>query len=147
MPTPNLEFYDTTGALISNANPISLGLATKGIATPPHAVWLWNNKANASPVDTASVISITVLSSPDDGSFLFNGTELNGNTSMMEARSCRATGTPADAHKAWTKITPTSPLTLGPMPNNSSREIEIRLNVPPDAANHALASLSLKVNY
>jgi hypothetical protein len=137
MPLPIISIYhdDSTqigGTPVDGTNPAEMGLIDKGTISPTVVIHIWNGKNDPS-VGTAVAPKLYSLNGSGDASKLFNGTAANGFKSMLEARSCTAIGTSADQQKAWTPIGPNNLLTMGNMPPNSMRGIELRLNIPIDA--------------
>lgn len=146
MPAPVLVLYrDDSVTLLDAAHDLDFGVVDKGTITPVQTVHLWNDKGGVADADTAVAPHFYALNA-EDASILFAGTTLNGNVSMVEARSCAATNTPADQHEEWTPIGPTQILTLGDMPLNSLRTLEVRINVPTDAATLAAVSFTLRAS-
>lgn len=137
MPAPNISIYhdDSTqigGTPVDGTHPVDFGLVDKGTISPTITIHIWNGKNDLS-VGTAIAPKLYSLNGSGDASRIFNGTTLNGFKSMLEARSCTAIGTAADQQKAWTPISPTALLTMGNIPANAMRGIELRLNIPIDA--------------
>lgn len=146
MPPVITIWEDDSVTPIDSGNPLALGMADKGTITPTVTFHIWNGKGDPS-VDTAVAPKLYVTNGSGDASLLFAGTETNEHRSMVEARSCQASGIAGDMQEAWTPISPTSLLTLGDMPGNTMREIEIRLNVPPDAPDVPNVSFTLRTSF
>lgn len=147
---PAFSFYEddsnvTGGTVIDDANPIAFGSLPKGMISPIITVHLWNGKNDLS-VDEAVSPKLFAQSGPGDAASLFAGTLFNGNVSMLEARSCAAFGVAADQQTEWVPIRPTSLLTIGNMPANTMRTIELRVNVPIDAPTLSVVAFSLQVS-
>jgi len=159
MPVPSIDIFENdsdvlgNGTPINDENPIAFGIASRGSVTPPAdeaqtPIHIWNDQTGALGSDTATNVKITVAAADNNNDILlFNGTELNGFQSMLEARSTDALNAPADAQSAWTPISPTDMLDIGDMPSNSRRSIELRANVPIDATSMASTGLILNVNF
>lgn len=131
--TVHLSLYDFSDAIINEANPVDFGQAQKGAKGSVISVWLWNDRDNANSGDAATGIRLRATEGADDAiETVFDGTELNENQSCLEARSCGAKNIGGDHHEEWTKISPSSSLSVGNMPANSARLIELRSNVPID---------------
>lgn len=159
MPAPVIDFLENDsdpfggGTPINSGNPIAFGLVARGAASPPSSdaqnpIHVWNDQTGAVGSDTATNILLTIAAADSNNSTpLLDGTALNGFTSMIEARSTDALGAPADGQNDWTVISPTEPLALGDMPSNSRRSVELRLNVPIDAAFAASKAFVLSVSF
>lgn len=150
MADPVISLYHDDSTMVSGtpldgSNPVDFGAVDKGLISPTITIHVWNGKNDPS-VDMAVAPLLYALNGSGDASVIFNGTTLNGFKSMLEARSCAAIGTTADQHKAWTPISPASLLTMGNIPANAMRTIELRLNVPIDAPAMSLTSWSLRVS-
>lgn len=146
---PIISFYESGstpsgGTQINSGNPIAFGSIQKSEISAVQTIDVWNDK-NGSSADDAVAPKLTAISSPDDVSIIFDGTAINGFVSMLEARSCGAFNVPADQQKDWTPIGPTEFLTIGDIPANAKRSIELRLNVPQDADTLALSNFVLRV--
>lgn len=123
----------SSGTPVNSDNPIEFGDIEAGTATPAVKIDIWNDRGGGNESDTATSVRLLVLASPDAIEEFLLGTDENALQSMIEARSCTAYNTPADAQEAWTPISKTSGLEMGNMPSNSKRGIEIRMKVPSDA--------------
>jgi hypothetical protein len=151
MAAPSFSFYQagstpSSGTPITLASQINFGLVEKGVISAVITIDIWNDRGGLAGSDIAVAPKLHALSVPDSISVIFAGTVSNGNLSMLEARSCGALNTSADQHQVWTPISLTSFLTMGDMPSNSKRSIELRLNVPYDAADLTpLKTFSLRV--
>jgi hypothetical protein len=150
MPAPAFSFYedDSTvlgGTEINSGNPIDFGQVDKGTISPIITIHIWNGK-NDITLDTAVAPKLYATNGVGDASLIFNGTVFNNNESMLEARSCGSFGVAADQHEDWVPIKPSQLLTMGDMPTNSMRSIELRLNVPIDAPTLVLTPFSLRVS-
>lgn len=151
MPAPVFSLYrnDSTvggGTPLDAGHALDFAGADKGRATPLQTVHVWNDKGGGAGSSTAVAPIFFALSGAGDASPIFAGTPGNGAKSMLEARSCLALNVAADAQTEWTPISPTSTLVLGDMPSNSMRTIEVRLNIPVDAADLALIQFTLRVS-
>jgi hypothetical protein len=147
MPDPNMVFYHTDDSLVTAINPITFGsLTEKGNISSTFTVWVWNDRNAVLGSDTAVSPKISSLHGVDDVSIIFDGTIINSYLSMLEARTCGAINVAADLLTTWVPIRPDSFLTLGNMPSNTGREIELRLNVPQDANVLSLASFTLSIS-
>jgi hypothetical protein len=145
MADPYFQMFDSGDTEISSGNPVSFGLAQKGTISPTVTVSMWNDRNGALSADTAAAPIVSAVNGSSSLSIIFTGTTRNGFVSMLEARSCTASNAVADAGCAWVPISPTEFMTLGAMPSNSSRGIELRLNIPSDADSLALTSFTLMV--
>ena len=144
--TPVFSFYKSSnGTLITSGNKVDFGNVQKGTTSPIVSIQLWNDKDGGNNSDTAIAPVFFAVSGTGDMATVFAGTAGNGLKSMLEARSCGASGTPADAQTDWTPISPTSMLTLGNMPKNTMREIQLRVVVPADAGVLSLRDFSFRV--
>lgn len=148
MPSPSPSMYDSSGVVISNSNKINFTEEVyAGSISDIIEVNLWNDKGGSNNSDAIVAPKLFAYSSPDDASVIFNGTVANGNQSMLEARSCGATNTIADADSEWTPISQTEFLQIGDIPSNAARTIEFRMNVPFDSPDISLKNFSLKLIY
>lgn len=159
MPAPDLELFENdsdqlgNGTAITEENPITFGLVPKGIQVDPEddaklPVHLWNDKSGVLSADEATSLKVYCVAVGGDNDIaIFNGTTLNGDVPMLEARSRGALNCDDDAQTAWTPIGPSDFLDLGDMPSNSRRNIELRLNVPIDAPNEASVELRLAFTF
>lgn len=149
MTAPVFSLYKSAdGTLITAGNKVIFGTAgnvQKGATSPIASVQLWNDKGGSNNSDTAIAPLFFAVSGSGDLTAVFAGTAANGLKSMVQARSCGATGVAADAQSAWTPIGPAAMLVLGNMPKNSMREIQLRVVVPPDATDLSLRDFSLRV--
>lgn len=146
MADPNLELYDTNEVLISSGNKIAFGQVEKGTKSTTFKTRLYNDKGKALGSDIAVSPLIAAISSPDDISVILNGTPFNGSKSMLEARSCGASGVAADQDADWTPISQTDYLQVGDIPAGAYREIWFRLNVPLDAGDLAASDFTVRIN-
>lgn len=139
MTAPVITFYNegsttTGGTPIGPSNKISFLNIDKGIPSAIFTLDIWNDKGGSLGCDTAVAPRFFAMNGTDIVSPLFAGTAVNNFQSMIEARSCGAYGIAADQQTAWTPISPSSLLVIGNLPSNTKRSIQIRLNVPVDAA-------------
>lgn len=146
----SFSFYEddstvTGGTEINAGNPLALGQVEKGTITPISTIHVWNGK-NSGSAATAIAPKFYATNGPDDASLIFQGTPFNGFQSMLEARSCGSFNVAADQNEEWTPVSPTQLLTLGDMPTNTMREIELRLNVPVDAPTLASIDFSMQIS-
>jgi hypothetical protein len=125
----------TSGTAIGPGNKVSFLNLDKGMISSILTIDIWNDKGGLLGCDTAIGPRFFATNGTDIINPVFAGTITNNFKSMIEARSCGAYGTTADQQSDWTPISPTSLLVMGNMPSNTKRSIEIRLNVPIDAAN------------
>lgn len=147
MPDPNMEMYlDSDGSKVTALNPVQFSLIEKGSVSDTITVWVWNDKDGVLGSDTAVTPNFSALHGSGDASIIFDGTAINSYVSMLEARSCGAQGVAADLITTWTPIAPDQILTLGDIPSNTAREIELRVNVPQDSSVLALVTFSLRVS-
>lgn len=159
MPAPSFDVYENDsdvlggGTLINEENPISFGMVPKGTITVPvdeakTPIHIWNDQSGEQGSDTATNIKITLVAADNNNDHpFFNGTELNNFEPMFEARSTDALNAVADAQSAWTPVSPSAMLSIGDMPSNSRRSIELRLNVPIDAPNAASKEFLVSINF
>jgi hypothetical protein len=119
----------------------------KGAISDIITINIWNDREATMGSGTATAPRLHAVQGDDNPTVIFNGTTANGNVSMLEARSCAAFGVVADAHTEWTPIGPTEFLDMGDIPAQAMREIELRLNIPIDAANLAISDFTLRVQY
>lgn len=150
MADPVISLYhdDSTvagGTPLDGSAPVDFGAVDKGLISDTITIHIWNGK-NIAPVDTAVAPLLYSINGSGDASVIFNGTTINGFKSMLEARSCAAVNTTADQQKAWTPLSPSSLLTMGNIPANAMRTVELRLNIPIDAPVMSLTSWSLRVS-
>lgn len=154
MAAPNFQFYEYDDVdLISTLNPIDFGDVPRGsqgipVDTLKQGVNLWNDRDGIAGSEEAVNIRISVL--PDDADLnteVFIGTAGNAFDPFLEARSNGAVNVSDDAQSAWTPISNDEFLEIGDMPRNSMRRIELRLNVPQDAASFVSKNYKLLVNY
>lgn len=143
---PVIEFYDSVGVLISSGNPVDFSPVYKGVTSDIVKVWVWNDKLLAG-ADTAVDPMLHAISGPGDLSIIFNGTSWNDYESCLEARSCSASGVTADRQCTWTPIGPTSLLSIGSIPSGAAREIELRLNTPPNIEALPVSIGNLRLQY
>lgn len=146
---PIIEFYDADDVLISDgyySNIPSFGLVSKGVVSAVIRVWVWNDRELLG-ADSITTSLFHAIADVDDVDAIFDGTAYNGNVSMLEARSQRAIGLPADRDSVWTPIGPINFLTLAALVSGTAREIELRLNVPPDAGDLPLAEFKMRLQY
>ena len=135
------------GTEITSGNKINFGGASmKGVPSEVYTLHLWNDKNGEAGSDDAVGPRISVVNGITDMGIIYAGTDINGNVSMLEARSCGAVGVAADNDSAWTPISPTAMLQVGDIPSDCMRVIELRMNVPQDATNLALAEFTLRVH-
>lgn len=150
MVAPVFSIYKTLdGSLVNSGNKISfgnVGNVQKGQTSDIVSVQLWNDKGGGNNSDTAIAPLFFAVSGTGDMSAVFAGTVANGLVSMLQARSCGASGVAADAQSDWTPISPGSSLILGNMPKNSMRELQLRVAVPSDAAVLSLRDFSFRVS-
>jgi hypothetical protein len=140
-------YYDTDENEINSGNPISFGEVQIGAISDVHSIWIWNDKGGVLSADTSETPHLFAIKSGDDDlDILFSGNELNGYNSMLEARSCGAKNTVSDNHENWTPIGPMQYLQLGPMPSNSARLIELRINAPYNADLFDLSDFTLRIS-
>lgn len=150
MPAPLISLFhdDSTqlgGTPLDGSNPADFDGVEKGLISPTITIHIWNGKNDPS-VDTAVTPKLYSVNGSGDASKIFNGTPFNGFKSMLEGRSCTAVGTSADQQKTWTPLSPTSLLTMGNIPPNAMRGIELRLNIPIDAPDMAINTWTLRVS-
>lgn len=149
MTAPVFSLYKTLdGSLVTSGNKILFGNAgnvQKGQTSDIVSTQLWNDKGGGNNSDTAVAPLFFAVSGTGDMSAVFAGTAGNGFKSMLQARSCKATGVAADAQTDWTPIGPAATLVLGNMPKNSMREIQLRVVVPTDAGTLSLRDASFRV--
>lgn len=142
MPAVQVKFYekDSTpggGTQITASNPIAFGIIPRGeVSQAPgkESIHVWNDKGgvlSSSTITAPKLRAYTAAGGSD--SPLFAGTAANGFKSMLECRSRGAYGVLADAQETWTPVGPSAALSMGSLPSNCMREIEMRMNVPPDA--------------
>lgn len=142
MPAVQVKFYekDSTpggGTQIGTSNPIAFGTIPRGAisqAAGKETIHVWNDKGGS--LSSATIATPKLRAFTSDGgssSVLFAGTAYNGFQSMLECRSRGAYGVLADAQEVWTPVGPFTPMSMGSLPSNCMREIEMRMNVPPDA--------------
>lgn len=142
MPAIQVKFYEKNstpggGTQINDLNPILFGTVPRGTtsqAPGKESIHIWNDKGGilvSSPIVLPKLRAFTL----DGGSSspLFAGTVANGFQPMLQCRSRGAYGVLADAQEAWTPVGPFTPLSIGTIPSNCMREIELRISVPPDA--------------
>lgn len=146
MPDPNLELYDDGGTIISSGNKVNFGSVEKGVTGDTIVLYVWNDKTGALGSDTAVAPRLYVSHTAAIADILA-GTAANGNVSMIEARSCAGVNVAGDAHTAWTPVGPGSLLTMGNIPSDAAKQIEIRLNVPQDAPDVAVADFNIELSY
>lgn len=158
MSTPSFEWLEDgstpiTGVEIDNAHPIEFGECRKGNTVYPQTVVqrtinLWNDRNGVSGSDTATGITITVVALDNDPDHVaFVGTDLNGGGSCFQARSVGSFNCSADSQTDWTTISPSEGLSIGDMPSNSMRAIQVRVVVPVDIDAFAEDAFELRVNY
>lgn len=148
MVDPVFTLYDQFDVPISSGNPITLGLVPAGVVGISFSVWMWNDRGGILGSITATAPRISVVPVPDSLGVLLTGTDFNGNVSMVEACSCRASGTFAQNQSGYTPITPQAALITASIPKNCAREILIRLNVPFDApALQPLKHFALQIDW
>lgn len=150
MPAPVMTLFlggstATTGTQVSSGNPLSLGLQAKGVASTPVTVDLWNDRGGGTGSDTATSVTLSSVNGVDDASAIFNGTAGNGFQSMLEARSVGASGVSGDYQTVWSPLGPAASLSMGNIPSNAKRIIEVRLNIPQDAPDIDLKTFTLRV--
>lgn len=157
MPAPVMSFYESDsthdeGTVIDVDEPIfggGEGISApfeKGVIGPIFTMHLWNDKGGGASSDVAVAPKISAVNGVTNMSIIFNGTDINGHVSMLEARSCGALGVAADQQQDWTPIGPTQTLTVGDIPSDCMRVIELRMNVPQDSADLATAAYILRCN-
>jgi hypothetical protein len=145
---------ETTGTEVSddNTNPVDFGECRKGVASYPESVLfrrlnLWHDRNGAESEDIATDLTITVVAeSNDDEHPLFVGTDLNGGLSCIEVRSTDGYNCIADVQEEWTRISPDEALSIGDMPSNSMRVIEIRVVIPADMESLDVEGFDLQIN-
>ncbi len=150
MADPVLELYEAgssrdSGVLISSSSQLSFGLVPAGTNSAVKKFDVWNDRNGIAGSDDATPQMNAFGSSVFDD--FFAGTEVNGNLSMLEARSCGADGIPGDYQTAWTPIRPDTFLAMGLMPSNTKRTIELRVRVPYDADTFALDTPNLMLHF
>lgn len=133
-------FHDDDVNLLDAGHPLLFGTLDKGTTSPTQTIHLWNHG------DVNAVAPHVLAMNADDDTVVFAGTALNGNVSMLECRSCAATGVPADQQEDWTPIGPTQILTIGDIPPGAMRTLELRIKIPVDSATLSLRNLSLTVS-
>ena len=146
MPDPNLELYDNSQVLVSVSNKVAFGSIEKGVQSATITVYVWNDKGGGLGSDTASAPKLFV-SYTEAIADVLNGTAANGNVSMIEGRSCSGMNVAGDGHINWTPLGPASLLTLGDIPSNAAKQIELRLNVPQDSPDVAFAIFNFEISY
>jgi len=151
MVAPAISFYedDSTpddGTVIDAFNPVPFGAVEKGTISDIITIHIWNDKGGDLGSDIATAPRLAAISGVTDMSVIFDGTDINGNVSMLEARSCGAFGTAADQQQDWTPLGPDSMLELGDIPSNCMRVIELRANIPQDADSLTVADFTLIVH-
>lgn len=137
----------TEGTPVSSGNPVDFGLIEKGSISDTIRINIWNDRDGSMGSDTAVAPRLHAVQGDDNPLTIFNGTTANGNVSMLEARSCGAYGVVADQHQEWYPIGPTEFLDMGDIPAGAMRQIELRLNIPIDAANLAINDFTLRVQF
>lgn len=158
MPSPSFEWFEDgstpiSGTEITDVHPVEFGSCKKGNTVYPtsviqRALNLWNDKNGVNGSSTATGIEITAVSLDNDPDHpLFVGTDLNGGESCVQVRSVGSYNCVADSQSDWTTISPTDVLSIGDMPSNSMRVIEIRVVLPVDIDAMAEDSFELRVNY
>ena len=159
MPDPVIDIFENdsdslgNGTPINDSNPVAFGIVPRGAISVPLSetqfpIHVWNDQGGANGSDDATTVKVNVVAADNDNDIpLFNGTELNGFTTMIEARSTDAFNTVADNQSTWTPISPSALLSIGDLPSNSRRGIEIRANIPIDCPAMALTQLLINVNY
>jgi hypothetical protein len=141
------SFLDMDENPINSSNPINFSEVQIGTISDIISVWIWNDKGSLLSADTAEQPHIFALKAGDDDlDILFNGNEVNGYNSMLEARSCGSKNTPSDDHENWTPIGPMQHLIAGRMPSNSARLIELRINAPYNADLFDLSDFTLRAS-
>lgn len=149
MVLPVFSLYKSIdGTLINSGNKVvfgSGGNVQKGTTSEIISVQLWNDKGGGNNSDTAIAPHFFAVSGTGDIAAIFAGTPSNGLVSMLQARSCGASGVAADAQSAWTAISNAISLILGDMPKNSMRELQVRLVIPPDAVNLSVRDFAFRV--
>lgn len=156
---PGFQFYENDsnliggGTVINDANKIEFGYAPVGIVDLPEdagkrPVHLWNDKGGILGSGSATGIKIYIVSSDGDLEHpAFLGTVRNDFKSIIEARSVGGVNVPGDSQSTWTPISPWDFLTIGNMPRNSMRTIEVRINPPLDMLEITLTDFFLRVTY
>lgn len=159
MPVPVIDFFENdsdalgNGTIIDTDNPIAFGLVPRGVISFPlddakKPIHVWNDQGGGNGSDAATNVKLSIAAADNNNDTpIFNGTDLNGFVSMIEARSTDAVNVVADNQSTWTSISPSALLSLGDMPNNSRRGIEVRINVPIDAPATAAKDFLLNVSY
>jgi hypothetical protein len=137
--------YDSDDDLVSELNPINFGAVQRGVPSDTISIWIWNDR-DEEGADASEAPLIFAIKVDDDVDGLFAGTEANGYRSMLQAKSCGAIRTPADMDQQWTPIGPLETLSLGRMPANSARLIELRLYPPHDSLLFDESVFSIRVS-
>lgn len=120
--------YDDGDSIINAGNKLQLGSVISGTTSQIVSTWLWLDRGS---LYGESAVSVFVLA--DAGGVLLTGTNNNGFTSMLEARSRGSIDIPSDNHEAWIKICRDSLLEIGLMISGTARNIEFRISAPYDA--------------
>jgi hypothetical protein len=142
----SFSFYDANDDIINQSNKISFGELQIGVISQTIPVWVWNDRDDLVGADDSDFPQIFAIKSGDDDiDILFDGTQINEYKSMLEARSCGSINTIADMVLEWTPIGPMDHLTVGSMPVNSARLIELRVNPPFDSQLFDLSDFTLRV--
>lgn len=145
---PNMVWYDGA-SIIEDGNEASFEEVARGdTGLPDKTLNLWNDRNAILGSFTAKSIQISVV--PTDGDYdseVFTGTEENEFQPFFEARSRGSLNTSDDAQEDWTPISHDVFLSIGNMPANSMRVIELRAAVPIDAAAFNAKNFSLQVSY
>jgi hypothetical protein len=155
MPAVQVRFFEKNstpggGTEINASNPISFGTVPRGsisYAPGKDLIHIWNDKGGILSSSTITTPKIRFFTAGGGSSSpLFAGTAANGFKSMIECRSRGAYGVLADTQEDWTAVGPFTPLSIGSLPSNCMREIELRINVPPDAPDLPSTAFILSVS-
>jgi hypothetical protein len=136
-----------------NHNPLtvlSFGEIQIGTVSQIESIWIWNDRDGLLGEEDSEKPHLFAIKgtnqNSDDIDILFNGTEINGFKSMLEARSCGGINTPGQMMTSWHPIGPMEYLILNKMPKNSARNIELRINAPYDSQLFPLNNLTIRIS-
>lgn len=145
MAAVSFSMYDSDDNAVNSGNKIDFGLVQKSKTSAIKKVKVWNDRNGTLGSVNADAPKIHAVPATGNPSTIFTGTESNGFNSMLEARSCGGENVSGDAQTNWSPIRDDQFLSMGFIPKNAAREIEIRLNVPYDAADQAAADFHIRV--